>query len=145
MFRDPPEHTRLRRLAAKVFNVRSINALRPHIEAITRWLLASLDGREDLDVGEMAALFRDVIALRRHAPQNDLLTEMVQLEDEGERLSDDELVATCVLLLFAGHETTSRTRARRHRRAAALRWTDRGSGAHRAGTAGLAWQGAPKG
>jgi cytochrome P450 len=33
VFRDPPEHTRLRRLAAKVFNVRSIHALRPNIES----------------------------------------------------------------------------------------------------------------
>ena len=39
VFRDPPEHTRLRRLAAKVFNVRSINALRPNIEKLTAWLL----------------------------------------------------------------------------------------------------------
>ena len=31
----------------------------------------------------------------------------MHLEDEGERLSEDELVATCVLLLFAGHETTT--------------------------------------
>jgi len=31
----------------------------------------------------------------------------VHLEDEGDRLSEDELVATCVLLLFAGHETTT--------------------------------------
>src|SRR5688500_6974038 len=49
VFRDPPEHTRLRRLAAKVFNVRSIHALRPNIEALTRWLLDSLDERTTLD------------------------------------------------------------------------------------------------
>src|SRR5215213_5213644 len=42
VFRDPPEHTRLRRLAAKVFNVRSINALRPDVEAITNLLLDGL-------------------------------------------------------------------------------------------------------
>jgi hypothetical protein len=44
---------------------------------------------------------------RRAAPQRDLLTELVSLDDAGERLSDDELVATCILLLFAGHETTT--------------------------------------
>ena len=48
-----------------------------------------------------------MIAARRAAPQADLLSELVHLEDAGERLSDDELVATCILLLFAGHETTT--------------------------------------
>src|ERR1041385_8624735 len=35
VFRDPPEHTRLRRLAAKVMHVRSIHALRPNVESLT--------------------------------------------------------------------------------------------------------------
>src|SRR5207253_2509437 len=56
---------------------------------------------------EMADLFRSLIAARRAAPQRDLLSELVHVEDEGDRLSEDELVATCVLLLFAGHETTT--------------------------------------
>src|SRR5690606_38967955 len=56
---------------------------------------------------EMAALFRDLIAERRKRPQADLLTHLVDAEDEGDRLSEDELVATCALLLFAGHETTT--------------------------------------
>src|SRR5262245_19372480 len=38
VFRDPPEHTRLRRLAARVMNVRSIHALRPNVEGLTAWL-----------------------------------------------------------------------------------------------------------
>ena len=162
VFRDPPEHTRLRRLAAKVFHVRSINALRPNIEATTRWLLDAIGERERFDfiaefagplpalviidmlgapreelgrlkhlsdemslfIGsardapekyaraasatrEMAAIFRELILARRAAPQRDLLSELVALEDGGDRLSDDELVATCILLLFAGHETTT--------------------------------------
>jgi cytochrome P450 len=63
--------------------------------------------RAEAATGEMAALFRELIAARRSAPQRDLLSELAALEDEGERLSEDELVATCVLLLFAGHETTT--------------------------------------
>jgi cytochrome P450 len=55
----------------------------------------------------MAAIFRELILARRAAPQRDLLSELVALDDSGDRLSDDELVATCVLLLFAGHETTT--------------------------------------
>src|SRR5687767_9265271 len=55
VFRDPPQHTRLRRLASKVFNVRSIHALRPEVEAISRWLLEALQGRDEFDfVAEFA-------------------------------------------------------------------------------------------
>jgi hypothetical protein len=56
---------------------------------------------------EMAALFRELIAARRAAPRGDLLSALVNIEEGGDRLTDDELVATCVLLLFAGHETTT--------------------------------------
>ena len=162
VFRDPPEHTRLRRLASRVFHVRSVQALRPNVEALTAWLLERIGGRESFDfiaelagplpalviidmlgapraelerlkrlsdemalfIGgareseakyeraeaatrEMAALFRELIAARRAAPREDLLSQLVHLEDDGERFTDDELVATCVLLLFAGHETTT--------------------------------------
>ena len=162
VFRDPPEHTRLRRLASRVFHVRSINALRPNIEALTSWLLERIGERERFDfiaefagplpalvimdmlgvprgelerlkhlsdemalfIGsaretpgkygraeaatqEMADLFRTLIAARRAEPQRDLLSELVHLNDDGDRLTEDELVATCVLLLFAGHETTT--------------------------------------
>jgi cytochrome P450 len=55
---------------------------------------------------EFAEYFGDLIARRRAHPANDLLTAMVQAEDNGEMLTGDELIATCVLLLVAGHETT---------------------------------------
>src|SRR4051812_39882604 len=162
VFRDPPEHTRLRRLASRVFHVRSINALRPTVASLTAWLLERSAGRDEIDfiadfagplpalvimdmlgvpreelarlkhlsdemalfIGsardtagkydraqaatrEMAELFRGLIAERRAAPERDLLSELVHLEEAGDRLSDDELVAMCILLLFAGHETTT--------------------------------------
>ena len=162
VFRDPPEHTRLRRLASRVFNARTIAALRPHVEAITAWLLERIGERTEFDfiaefagplpalvimdmlgvprgelarlkhlsdemalfIGsaretpgkygraeaatrEMAELFRALVADRRGVPRADLLSELVRLEENGDRLSEDELVATCVLLLFAGHETTT--------------------------------------
>ena len=162
VFKDPPDHTRLRRLSAKVFNVRSIAALRPDIESLTGWLISSIGEREAFDfigdfagplpalvimdmlgvpreelqrvkrlsdeialfIGgtrdaagkygraeeatrEMAALFRALIAERRAAPKRDLLSELIAVEEGGERLSDDELVAMCIILLFAGHETTT--------------------------------------
>jgi cytochrome P450 len=162
VFRDPPEHTRLRRLTSKVFHVKSMHAMRPRIEDLMRRLFETIGARREFDfIGEfagplpalvimdmlgvppselarvkrlsddmalfigssrmasdkydiaqaatreMAQYFRDMIADRRRQANADLLSELVHLEDEGERLSDDELVATCILLLFAGHETTT--------------------------------------
>ncbi|MBO0839194.1 MAG: cytochrome P450, partial [Actinobacteria bacterium] len=50
--------------------------------------------------------FRELIALRRARPEPDLLSAMIAAEDSGDQLTEDELIATCVLLLVAGHETT---------------------------------------
>jgi cytochrome P450 len=162
VFRDPPEHTRLRRLTSKVFHLQSMNAMRPQIEALVAWLFERIGTRTDIDfvadfagplpalvimamlgvpkeelgnvkrlsddmalfIGssrmspekydiaekatrEMAAFFRELIQDRRAQPAPDLLSQLVALEDGGDRLSEDELVATCILLLFAGHETTT--------------------------------------
>ena len=50
--------------------------------------------------------FRELIAERRTTPRADLLSELIAAEEAGDRLSEQELVATCILLLLAGHETT---------------------------------------
>jgi cytochrome P450 len=55
---------------------------------------------------EFAEYFRELIAARRARPAADLLSEMIAAEDGGEKLTADELIATCILLLVAGHETT---------------------------------------
>lgn len=169
VFKDPPEHTRLRRLSSQVFNVATMHAMRPRIEARIDRLLDALEGRREVDfvadfagplpalvimdmlgvpeqelarvkdlsdrmalfIGsarasaqkyaiaqaatrEMAGFFRELIAARRRAPADDLLGQLVALRGEpqpgapdGEQLSEDELVATAILLLFAGHETTT--------------------------------------
>jgi cytochrome P450 len=162
VFRDPPEHTRVRKLASRVLNVQSMHAMRPAIESLVDSLLEGLEDRAEIDLiadfagplpalvimamlgvprealarvkrlsdemalfigssrmapdkydraeaatREMAALFRDLIAARRAAPGEDILSRLVHISHEGERLSDDELVATSILLLFAGHETTT--------------------------------------
>ncbi len=44
---------------------------------------------------------------RRRAPREDLITALVQAEDEGSRLTREELLAFCTVLLVAGHETTT--------------------------------------
>ena len=57
--------------------------------------------------GEFVAYLRGVVADRRVRPRDDdLVTDLVQAADAGERLTEDEVVGTCVLLLMAGHEAT---------------------------------------
>jgi cytochrome P450 len=162
VFKDPPEHTRLRRLTSKVFHARSMQAMRPQVEAISEWLIERIGDRDEFDfiadyagplpclvimamlgvpreelarvkqmsddmalfIGssrsspekydtaqaatrDMAEYFRGLIVERRQSPRDDLLSELIALRDGDDRLTEDELVATCILLLFAGHETTT--------------------------------------
>ena len=62
--------------------------------------------RADQAAIEFRDYFTELIAIRRSTPGEDLLTSLIRAEDEGQRLTIDELIATCVLLLVAGHETT---------------------------------------
>ncbi len=55
----------------------------------------------------VAELLKPVIAQRRQYPQNDLLSLMIQAEENGEKLSEQELIILVTMLLFAGHETTT--------------------------------------
>jgi hypothetical protein len=58
-------------------------------------------------IGEFMVYFRRLTLSRRGASHGDLLQALVDAEVEGDRLSEDELLANCVLLLAAGHETTT--------------------------------------
>jgi cytochrome P450 len=49
---------------------------------------------------------RGLVTLRRAEPLDDLVSALVQSEEQGDRLSEDELISMVFLLLFAGHETT---------------------------------------
>ena len=160
LFADPPDHTRLRRLASRAFTPKSVEALRPRVVALVDDLLDGFDGSE-VDVmdtlafplpvtviGEMLGVpaedrpqfrplvravtamlelsitpedlsaataasdtlesyFADLVSERRARPQDDLLTRLIQAEDEGARLSEYELVSTSILLFAAGFETTT--------------------------------------
>ncbi|QFZ16127.1 cytochrome P450 [Saccharothrix syringae] len=56
---------------------------------------------------EFIAYLRDLVALRRASPGDDLVSDLVAVTDaDGAKLTEDELVATAVLLLMAGHEAT---------------------------------------
>jgi len=54
----------------------------------------------------LADYFRGLIAERRAAPRGDMLSDLIAAEEAGDKLREDELLATCILLLVAGHETT---------------------------------------
>lgn len=58
------------------------------------------------NAGKLLRFFERMIALRRSDPQDDLITALVQAEQEGDRLDQDELLSMIFLLLLAGHETT---------------------------------------
>jgi cytochrome P450 len=67
--------------------------------------------RAELDVanaGNLASAeyFRALFELRRREPGDDLTTQLVRAEEEGSRLSNEELTANIILLFGAGHETT---------------------------------------
>lgn len=162
VFRDPPEHTRLRQLMGRAFTMKAVETLRAPVEEICDMLadrlprgetfdfveefamqlpafvimdllgmprehmfrLKACSDRMQLFIGsarnapdkyeraeegarEMAALFRAVIAARRAAPRDDLISALIAARDEGDALSEDELVAACMLVMFGGHETTT--------------------------------------
>ena len=67
--------------------------------------------RDDLDDRMQAGLWlrgylRELIAERRADPRDDLISALIAAEEDGDQLSGEEIVATCNLLLIAGHETT---------------------------------------
>ncbi|HVE82569.1 MAG TPA: cytochrome P450 [Myxococcales bacterium] len=164
LYRDPPDHTRVRSLVAQAFTARMVQAQRPVIEEIVRGLLDRVQARgsgameliEDLAYPlpivvtagllgapagerehfkhwadelarllghhradeakaqaafavweEMCAYFQALADERRREPRQDLVSAMVEAEDQGHRLSSEELLASCMALLYAGSETTT--------------------------------------
>jgi unspecific monooxygenase len=60
----------------------------------------------DKAAAEFEAFVQAEIEIKRTNPGDDLLTQLIQVEEEGDKLSLEELVTTCILLLNAGHEAT---------------------------------------
>lgn len=59
--------------------------------------------------GAFVAFLRSYVEERRARPADDLITQLIAAEMEGEKLTTDELISTCILLLNAGHEATVHT------------------------------------
>jgi cytochrome P450 len=160
LFRDPPDHTRLRRLVSQAFTPRTVERLHGHIVEVAETLIGrAIDrGRMDLIadfafplpiivIAELLGVppsdrdkFRDwssdltqglspgagpeelerversvdrfdeymsaIIEQRRREPRSDLISDLVRAHEAGDHLSMEELLATCRLILSAGHETT---------------------------------------
>ena len=62
--------------------------------------------RIDESGGKLYDYFEGIIEQRRQNPQDDMITALIAAEDEGDRLTHEELLATLLLLLVAGNETT---------------------------------------
>ncbi|TYP83820.1 cytochrome P450 [Blastococcus xanthinilyticus] len=85
--------------------------LRPWSNAIVKMYEYGRTAQVEQDAERAAAEFvgylRALAAERRRAPGEDLLSHLVGVRDsDGDRLTEDELVTTCILLLNAGHEAT---------------------------------------
>ncbi|MCX6440310.1 MAG: cytochrome P450 [Actinobacteria bacterium] len=84
--------------------------LRPWSQAIVKMYEVNPTQQYQLEAqaaaGEFAAYVRDLAEHRKKNPGTDLITDLAMVEENGEKLNSHELVATCVLLLNAGHEAS---------------------------------------
>ena len=161
LFRDPPEHLRLRSLANQAFTPKRVKDLEPRIEEIAASLIDRVEGVGEVDliadfamplpiivIAEMLGVpaedrdtfrrwsndlitgtdmvranderqwrqaeaiaslmeyFTRLIAKRRDDPRDDIISALIEAHEEGGRMTEQELLGTCILLLVAGHETT---------------------------------------
>jgi cytochrome P450 len=158
--RDPPDHTRLRKLVSKAFTPRTIERLRPRVQELVdqsldraaeagqmelmrdyafqlpfnvisemlgmpptdadqlrEWsgtLVRTLEPVVDPNLmhaiadaaDNMRDLITGVVAWKKENPSDDMLTALIQAEEHGDVLSDEELLEQIMLIYIAGHETT---------------------------------------
>jgi cytochrome P450 len=153
LFKDPPDHTRLRRFVTAAFTARSVKRLHPTIVRAADELLDATVDHGDVDLirefaqplpvrvigellgvplekrdafmslvvplftstdsdelrttqTELTALMHSIIEAKRSAPGDDVLSSLVHHRDQGDRLSEAELIGTAFLLIIAGYDTT---------------------------------------
>lgn len=68
---------------------------------------AEVRQRAQRSMQAMTAYFRGLVEIHRRVPSDNIMSRLIAVEESGEVLTEDEIVATCVFLLFAGHETTT--------------------------------------
>ena len=89
-----------------------IEPIKTSSDRLAAYLGGAVDDRDNFTeasagVAALVDYFRALLRERERRPRDDLMSLMLRAEHEGDRLSRDEVVANCVLLLFAGHETTT--------------------------------------
>jgi cytochrome P450 len=162
LFLDPPEHTRIRNLAATVFSLRRVNLLDAHIRTIANDLIDKVLAKGQMDVmsdiaeplpaivtaemlgvppedheqlkrwsrdfaemlgnyqhnpnriqavlrslEEMTRYFRAKIAEQKEAPREGLIHSLLSSEINGDRLTEEEVVANTIVTMVGGQETTT--------------------------------------
>lgn len=84
--------------------------LRPWSQSIVKMYEVNPSEQHQIEAkkaaGEFAEYVRDLAEHRKTNPGYDLITDLAMVEENGEKLNSHELVATCVLLLNAGHEAS---------------------------------------
>ncbi len=90
------DHAKFKRWSREIVGFMATPKPRPEV------LLKSQDALQ-----AMQQYFRDIYAKRRLAPEDDLITALVRAELEGDKLSEEEMVSSCVTILIGGHETTT--------------------------------------
>jgi cytochrome P450 len=92
------------------FPDRDEHLLRPWSQSIVKMyeVSPSLEAQEEAKQAahEFAEYVRDLMKERKTSPGADLISELAVVEEAGEKLNAQELIATCVLLLNAGHEAS---------------------------------------
>jgi cytochrome P450 len=85
--------------------------LRPLVRSLTAVLelVVTPEAMAEAAAAESALVqyFLGLVAERRAHPQDDLLSQLIQVEDQGDQLSEEELISTAILLFAAGFETTT--------------------------------------
>jgi cytochrome P450 len=162
LFMDPPQHTRLRKLASYAFTPARVAVLRDHIREIVNRLLDRVERRHRMDViadlaeplpaivtaemlgvpvsdwprlkswtadfaellgnfqhnpdqaprmlrtvHDMTAYFYDSVRQQRTQSCDGLVQSLMTAEVDGDRLTDEEVVATCIVTMVGGQETTT--------------------------------------
>ncbi|MFC5138347.1 cytochrome P450 [Actinomycetospora rhizophila] len=164
VFKDQPDHLRLRRLLSRAFTPRAVTRMTSSVEEIAAELLDGIVARGTGDVdlvgdfaypltasviadmlgvpradreqfkdwsdqitglvfggmgdatrhtvgaqgmAELTSYLADLVRAHERAPADDLISAMISARDDRDALSHDEVISTGVLLLFAGHETTT--------------------------------------
>jgi len=86
------------------------NLLRPWSQSIVKMYEVNPSEQYQIEAkkaaGEFAEYVRNLAEHRKTNPGQDLITDLAMVEENGEKLNSHELVATCVLLLNAGHEAS---------------------------------------